>query len=58
MTSPSPPARPFLRWTGVCLDCADADALAQFYHKLLGWEITTRDGADWIMLRDPAGASA
>jgi catechol 2,3-dioxygenase-like lactoylglutathione lyase family enzyme len=44
-----------LRWTGVCLDCADADELAQFYRTLLGWEIAARDGADWITLRDPTG---
>lgn len=55
MTSTSTPDRPFLRWTGVCLDCADADALAQFDATLLGWEIAARDGADWMTLRDPAG---
>ena len=46
---------PSLRWTGVCLDCADAEALADFYGRLLGWEVTGRDGADWISMRDPAG---
>lgn len=46
--------RPSLRWTGVCLDCANADELARFYGALLGWEISARDG-DWIVLRDPAG---
>ncbi len=55
MPSTSTPNRPFLRWTGVCLDCADADELAQFYRTLLGWEIAARDGADWITLRDPTG---
>ncbi len=55
MTGNTPADRPSLRWTGVCLDCADADELAQFYGKLLGWEIAARDGADWITLRDPAG---
>jgi catechol 2,3-dioxygenase-like lactoylglutathione lyase family enzyme len=44
-----------LRWTGVCLDCADAEELAAFYRALFGWEITARDGADWIQLRDPSG---
>lgn len=55
MTPDATPHRPALRWTGVCLDCADADELAQFYAKLLGWEITARDGANWIAMRDPAG---
>lgn len=55
MTSNALPRRPSLRWTGVCLDCADAEELAQFYRTLLGWEITARDGTDWIMMRDPAG---
>jgi catechol 2,3-dioxygenase-like lactoylglutathione lyase family enzyme len=43
------------RWTGVCIDCADAEELAAFYCRLLGWEITARDGEGWISLRDPAG---
>ena len=55
MSSTWTPNRPFLRWTGVCLDCADADELAQFYSTLLGWEIAARDGAYWITLRDPTG---
>ena len=54
MTSSSKPDRPSLHWTGVCLDCANADELAQFYAGLLGWEITTRDGG-WISMRDPVG---
>jgi catechol 2,3-dioxygenase-like lactoylglutathione lyase family enzyme len=46
--------RPSLRWTGVCLDCADAEELAQFYTRLLGWQITA--GANtWFQLSDPAG---
>jgi catechol 2,3-dioxygenase-like lactoylglutathione lyase family enzyme len=53
MTSSSTTDGLFLRWTGVCLDCADADELAQFYGRLLGWEITIRDGG-WIAMRDPA----
>ena len=43
MTSSSTHGRPSLRWTGVCLDCADAEELADFYGRLLGWEITARD---------------
>jgi catechol 2,3-dioxygenase-like lactoylglutathione lyase family enzyme len=54
--------RPSLQWTGVCLDCGDAEELAAFYSRLLGWEITARDaedtrlgGAGWIGMQDPNG---
>jgi catechol 2,3-dioxygenase-like lactoylglutathione lyase family enzyme len=53
MTANTPSDRLSLRWTGVCLDCADADELAQFVGTLLGWEIAARDGTDWITMRDP-----
>lgn len=55
MSANTPPERPSLRWTGVCLDCADANELAQFYGRLLGWDVSARDGAGWVALRDPAG---
>ena len=45
---------PLVRLMGVCLDCADAKQLADFYGRLLGWEVTA--GADdWFNMRDPAG---
>jgi predicted enzyme related to lactoylglutathione lyase len=44
-----------LRWTGVCLDCASAEELARFYGRLLGWEVTARDGDHWISMADPDG---
>ena len=51
-----------IRWTTVCLDCADAEELAAFYGRLLGWEVTRRDskpdrqgGTGWINMRNPAG---
>jgi len=57
-----PKARPSIRWSGICLDCADADQMASFYGRLLGWEITARDastrrqgGAGWILMEDPGG---
>jgi catechol 2,3-dioxygenase-like lactoylglutathione lyase family enzyme len=49
--------RPTLRWTGVCIDCADAEELAAFYGRLLGYEEATRDGSDWIALRHPDGGT-
>jgi catechol 2,3-dioxygenase-like lactoylglutathione lyase family enzyme len=52
MSSDSAPGH--LRWTTVCLDCADAEEMAAFYGKVLGWEITA-GGGPWILMRDPAG---
>ena len=46
---------PRLRWTGVCIDCADAEATAAFYERLLGFETRARDGDGWIAMRDPNG---
>jgi predicted enzyme related to lactoylglutathione lyase len=43
------------RWTGVCIDCADADELGSFYRQLLGWEIAASDGQGWLQLRGSAG---
>ncbi|MBV9252728.1 MAG: VOC family protein [Actinobacteria bacterium] len=54
--------QPNIRWTTVCLDCADAEELAAFYGRIFGWEVTGRDGvndrlggAGWITMRDPNG---
>jgi predicted enzyme related to lactoylglutathione lyase len=46
---------PMIRWVRVTLDCVDADRLANFYAALFGWEITARDGRDWVQVGDPAG---
>jgi catechol 2,3-dioxygenase-like lactoylglutathione lyase family enzyme len=43
---------PVVRWAGVCIDCSDAEGLAEFYCRLLGWEIVARDGG-WLQLRGP-----
>lgn len=48
-------APPTARWTGICIDCADADQLANFYSQLFGWQITVNDGRSWAQLRDPHG---
>jgi catechol 2,3-dioxygenase-like lactoylglutathione lyase family enzyme len=42
-----------LRLMGVCLDCADAPELADFYARLLDWEVRGGDGAGWISIGDP-----
>ena len=38
------------------MDCADASAMAAFYGRLLGWEVSIRDD-DFILMRDPAGGT-
>jgi len=47
---------------GICLDCADAEVLAAFYGRILGWVEAGRDepdsrlgGSGWISLRNPSG---
>ena len=40
--------------SGVVLDSTDARALADFYHRLLGWPIRT-DEPGWVTLRPPNG---
>ena len=39
----------------MCIDCADADELAAFYSRLLGYEVTRTDGAGWRAMKAPAG---
>lgn len=46
---------PRLRWTTVCIDCGDAEELAGFYCRLLGWEVTAGDGAGWVKAGAPDG---
>jgi predicted enzyme related to lactoylglutathione lyase len=48
-------AIPSITWTTVTIDCADAEVLGAFYARLFGWEITDRDGAGWVQLRNPQG---
>jgi catechol 2,3-dioxygenase-like lactoylglutathione lyase family enzyme len=40
----------------VVLDCPDAHALADFYSRLLGWEVTLRE-PHWVLLRCPSGGT-
>lgn len=41
----------------VVIDCRDAHALAAFYGRLLGWEVTASE-PDWVQLRSPDGGPA
>jgi hypothetical protein len=36
-------SRPSLRLATICIDCADVDAMADFYGRLLGWDVTFRE---------------
>jgi catechol 2,3-dioxygenase-like lactoylglutathione lyase family enzyme len=40
----------------VVLDCPDANALADFYSRLLGWEITV-SYPGWVLMRNPTGGT-
>lgn len=42
--------------TATVLDAPDPRALAEFYHRLLGWPIG-RDEPDWVTLRPPDGGA-
>ena len=48
-------ALPSISWTTLTVDCSDAEALGAFYSQLFGWEVTARDGGDWLQLRNPRG---
>jgi catechol 2,3-dioxygenase-like lactoylglutathione lyase family enzyme len=40
--------------TATVLSSPDPQALADFYHRLLGWQVTT-NGSGWVMLARPDG---
>ena len=45
-----------MKLSGIVLDSPDAQELAAFYHRLLGWNVIT-DEPGWVMLRPPGGGS-
>ena len=47
---------PSFRLATVCIDCSDSDAMADFYGRMFGWEITIREPG-WVLMRDPAGGT-
>jgi catechol 2,3-dioxygenase-like lactoylglutathione lyase family enzyme len=49
-------SRPSLRLATICIDCADVDAMADFYGRLLGWDVTFRE-PEWVLMRDPGGGT-
>lgn len=44
-----------MTYTGAVLDAPDARELADFYRRLLGWEVV-EDGPHWVSLREPGGS--
>ncbi|GAA2346295.1 VOC family protein [Streptomyces caniferus] len=48
--------KPRFELATVVLDCADAPALAEFYRRLLGWEVKASE-PDWVLLRCPDGGT-
>ncbi len=40
----------------VVLDCQDAHTLADFYSRLLGWDVTFTE-PDWVLMRSPDGGT-
>lgn len=49
--------QPRMRLSTVVLDAPDASELADFYRRLLGWEIEVDEG-DWVLLRRPDGGTS
>ncbi len=47
---------PSFRLQTVCIDCADAGAMADFYGRLFGWDATIRE-PHWVLMRDPDGGT-
>jgi catechol 2,3-dioxygenase-like lactoylglutathione lyase family enzyme len=48
------PSARLIRLAGICLDCREAARMADFYGRLLGWEVAFRDH-DYIHMKDPNG---
>ncbi len=56
MTDRRQDGRPSLRLQTVNIDCRDAEVMAAFYSRLLGWEVSYRD-EDFVLMRDPDGGT-
>lgn len=50
------PPHPSFHLATVNIDCADAEAMSAFYGRLLGWDVTYRDGG-FVLMQDPAGGT-
>jgi len=47
---------PRLSLATVVLDCPNAHALAEFYRRLLGWDVASSEPG-WVLLRCPTGGT-
>jgi catechol 2,3-dioxygenase-like lactoylglutathione lyase family enzyme len=47
---------PSFRLQTICIDCADAHVMADFYGKLLGWKPSRRE-PNWVLLANPDGGT-
>ena len=45
-----------MRYTAAVLDAPDARELADFYRRLLGWDVVD-DSPEWVTLREPGGTA-
>ena len=45
-----------LQKMNIVIDCLDAGALADFYSKLLGWELTHPPANGWAAVTSPTGS--
>ncbi len=54
LANPPNEPRPPARIATVCIDCVDAEEMAAFYGRLLGWTVTLREPG-WVLMRDPTG---
>ena len=50
------PDRPRMTFSAAVLDAPDANALADFYQRLLGWPYGTNEPG-WVTLRPPDGSA-
>lgn len=50
------PEQPRMTLTSVVLDCPDAHTLADFYRRVLGWDVVL-DEPDWVRIGPPGGGS-
>lgn len=50
------PQAPSVTFSAVCLDAPDARALADFYRRLLAWDVV-EDEPEWVVLRPPGGGT-
>ncbi len=48
--------RPSFGLQTLCIDCADAHAMADFYGRLFGWDVTV-DEPEFVLLQGPAGGT-